>query len=663
MISAFANVSTLTYRAYPYIPLFWYDQERHLRCTLTVSQSAVLSAFLSPLIAYALGSLLVISYTLFYLFFLSRKTETLIDDQVITIGTNSDNPFALLGFLFHFVFRVGRRARTSTVFRVLFLVGIIYCIIELLSLALVGNLVLKGPVPISSGTCGQPIQPANLSGLNPQGYLNSGIWDQHALNLLDQAASQFLDCTDNNNTIGCPGPAGQTFSWDVVESEPDYCWFGSRYCYNGSRTISQRATVVPSDLGTVRHSSMSLTMEFECSHVNNSEFAAIGWDPRMNSTFYAYKYGTSPMYSEYSYFDNVTYIAYPIDEWADTYDVGVARFNLVQDGWNPPVFLLDALDTPFITDNTTANSTLYLIFNRLFSVWSADRNNDPLFLTQATPNSVGFYEPLRRVSTMACRDRFELKINDTWTIAGDWNDMANTLGSVDMPNVDLNMDKLLLLSGVLQSAFGAAYYGLGGNLLNAEKTVTQGLQNGNPPNISTRGEVTRWFGITVLYTLNMAKLFTSGTDNDWGFGIEKFPDQFWICGKTLRIDPLYVSVYVAPLLIILFGSGLVVLISTFFDSLLLFLPRIVSKAKTDWIRRAIVVKNSHQVLQLHRIGVELTTEQRFKETTDGIPVFKGPGSGEAPKYVSGRIHSEMMKHDDSEDGRRLLSDILHTHAV
>jgi len=232
-----SNTSSLTYRTYPHIPLFWYDQEGHLRCTLTVSQSAVLSAFLSPLIAYALGSLLVICYNLLYLFFLYLKTKTLIDDQVTTIGTNSGNPVALLGFLSRFVFRVGRRARASTVFRVLFLVGVIYCLIEILSLSLIGNLVLKGPVPISPGTCGQPIQPANLSALNP--YSNSGIWNQHASNLLDRAASQFSDCTDNNNTISCQGPAGQTFSWDVVESEPDYCWFGSMYCFNGSRTISQ----------------------------------------------------------------------------------------------------------------------------------------------------------------------------------------------------------------------------------------------------------------------------------------------------------------------------------------------------------------------------------------------------------------------------------------
>jgi len=190
---------------------------------------------------------------------------------VITIGTNTTTPLALLGFLSRLVFRVGRRAHASAIFRVLFLVGLVYCAIELLSLSLIGNLVLKGPVPISPGTCGMPIQ-NNLSVVSSSGDTNLGIWEQHATNLLDRAAAQFSECTDHNNAISCPGPAGSTFSWDVVESEPDYCWFGPVHCFNGSRTISQRATLVPSDLGTIRQSSVSLTIEFECSHVDNSGF-------------------------------------------------------------------------------------------------------------------------------------------------------------------------------------------------------------------------------------------------------------------------------------------------------------------------------------------------------------------------------------------------------
>ena len=260
---------------------------------------------------------------------------------------------------------------------------------------------------------------------------------------------------------------------------------------------------------------------------------------------------------------------------------------------------------------------------------------------------------------MACRDRYKLKINDSATIVGDFNDMSNKLNDLDTQNADLTLDMLLLLSGASESAFGAAYLSLGGNLINAEKTLMGGIQMGNPQNISTRTEVTCWFGITVLYSLNMAKMFTSGTDNDWGFGIEQWPDQFWFCDKTLRIDPLYVSVYIVPLLIILFVSGFVALVSAFFDSILLLITQI---AKTGyWIQGAVEVKNSHQVLQLHRIGVELTTEQRFRQTTDAIPIFKGPGSGEAPRYV-GRVHIQMMEHE-SEDIRGLLPDTSRMHTV
>jgi len=71
-----------------------------------------------------------------------------------------------------------------------------------------------------------------------------------------------------------------------------------------------------------------------------------------------------------SYFDNVTFFAYPVEQWENSYRVGVETYNVIPSrwNWNPPVFLLDRLETPFITDNMTANSSLYLIFNRLFSV-------------------------------------------------------------------------------------------------------------------------------------------------------------------------------------------------------------------------------------------------------------------------------------------------------
>ena len=42
-------------------------------------------------------------------------------------------------------------------------------------------------------------------------------------------------------------------------------------------------------------------------------------------------------------------------------------------------------------------------------------------------------------------------------------------------------------------------------------------------NVSTRSEVTQWFSVAILYNLQSAQLLTSGTENDWGFGILEFP--------------------------------------------------------------------------------------------------------------------------------------------
>lgn len=59
---------------------------------------------------------------------------------------------------------------------------------------------------------------------------------------------------------------------------------------------------------------------------------------------------------------------------------------------------------------------------------------------------------------------------------------------------------------------------LGVDIINAQKTVIPGsIQCGNLQTVSTRTEVTRWFGVALLYALNGANVLTSGTDNDWGF--------------------------------------------------------------------------------------------------------------------------------------------------
>jgi hypothetical protein len=85
---------------------------------------------------------------------------------------------------------------------------------------------------------------------------------------------KFSKYIDNGKSVICPSQLpGRTFLLEISGSDPSYCWFGAKNCFNGSRTISQKATIIPSYLGTWRKSPMSFTVIMtECSHVNNTEF-------------------------------------------------------------------------------------------------------------------------------------------------------------------------------------------------------------------------------------------------------------------------------------------------------------------------------------------------------------------------------------------------------
>ena len=50
------------------------------------------------------------------------------------------------------------------------------------------------------------------------------------------------------------------------------------------------------------------------------------------------------------------------------------------------------------------------------------------------------------------------------------------------------------------------------------------------------------------------------------------------------------------------------------------------------VRKALVTLRLYGLLQLHRIAVEQTLEQRFMGTLDTIPAVSG-GTGVMPKYV------------------------------
>jgi hypothetical protein len=279
------STDSLPSRAYPYVRGIWEDPSGSYRWTVSTSTAAILSALLALLLAFALGRLVIIVYTLCHAFFLHQSTTTLFDDQAHTIATNAFNPSMLLGSLFQLGFYNGRRALASKVGRILFIIALLLIGIQAALIVTIGRLFSNQPMPISPGTCGIPAA-GNFSV-----QADFATYKSHSFIQYEKASSQYSQCVDDGKNVTCPGPAGQTFSWSVMESEPNYCWFGPKFCYNGSRTISQIATITPRDMGTLRNSRMSLTALAECSHVNASSFIRRGFNPLINTSFNAYEFG------------------------------------------------------------------------------------------------------------------------------------------------------------------------------------------------------------------------------------------------------------------------------------------------------------------------------------------------------------------------------------
>ena len=169
----------------------------------------------------------------------------------------------------------------------------------------------------------------------------------------------------------------------------------------------------------------------------------------------------------------------------------------------------------------------------------------------------------------------------------------------------------------------------------AQGTVFANIQFGFPQNVSTRSEVTRWFGVSILYTLYMADILTSGTDNDFGLGIIPFRDA-WFCDKTLRVTPGYSSLKFLDLFLMLLMEILIIIFSYVLVPMLKLYANTLKKRETESIqdiRDSLASLAQHNLLQQHRIAVEHTTDQRFRGTLDTIPSYPGQNSGRAPAYV------------------------------
>ena len=501
-------------------------------------------------------------------------------------------------------------------------IGFGFWCLQVATIITLSFLFLSDPIPNTLGTCGSPRYPPNNSTM-----LVPFIKSQFT-RLFNQASMRYANCVDDGKSVTCPGPIGQTFSWQVVESEPSYCWFGPRYCFEGSRTITQQATLVPRDMGTIRKSQMSMTVMVECSHLNTTEFVKVGYNSIGNFVYWVYRIGTTNDTVGFPETDNYTLLVKDSEiATNDNYRLTYKIFNVLDRlFWSPPDFLADNLSLPFLTDNNTASSSLYLIFNRLFSVrTSVFPNKDPFFLTETEPKD-GYYPYGRRVGTLVCRDRLRLQIEPEkssdrpWIATGTFGDIykeyqiyRNVSHITPLRRLYLDGDIDLFVRSLHPAPLYRALEGLSGNILYAQVTVLANTQFGFPQNVSTRSEVTRWFGVSMLYSLYMADILTSGTDNDLGFGIIPFRDA-WFCDNTLRVTPGYSSLKFLDLCLMLLMEMLIILFSYTLVPMLKLYANNLNMRESESIqniRESLSSLAQHNVLQQHRIAVENTTDQRL----------------------------------------------------
>lgn len=489
----------------------------------------------------------------------------------------------------------------------------------------VGRLFLHGAVPLIEGPCGVPY--GNITSDE-----RLATWNSHQVPLWQKAAAQFEQCIDDNDKITCSGPIGNYFSWDVLVGPVSQCWFGTDHCWANSTTIAQGATITSKDFGTLRNSTLSVTYLTECSHVNASAFLGNGRipNPGINGNFTSYLFGTRDDFLTIPAFANATAVVYDEEPVLIDSNYRLERVQFPGQEWIPPEFLKSALDIPFMMSNSTqrANSTLNLLFNHITGIYSLNPNFDPFFLA-TVPDETGLYPPERLVAVMACRDQLQLNIepsdnstllaSEKLSISGTWDDISSALSAyVETQDQrygnDLQVDLMLYLPAFYPSPLSAALDKLAGNSIRAQATLeTYGTQFGSLQNVSTRSEVTRWFGTVILNLLYTAQVFTSGSDNDWGFGIQQYSPDIWLCNQTLRLTSDFISVNLTGAFLLVLVETVIIVLSYTVYPILLYL---VNQSK---YRDALIAQRLRNVLQLHRIAIQEVYGHRFTGTMDEIP--------------------------------------------
>jgi hypothetical protein len=138
--------------------------------------------------------------------------------------------------------------------------------------------------------------------------------------------------------------------------------------------------------------------------------------------------------------------------------------------------------------------------------------------------------------------------------------------------------------------------------------------------------------LSMLYRLYSAQIFTSGVDNDWGFGVVPIKSLegpvHWVCSSTLRMSSTHTSINFAGVIGLLILSLAIITASFTFRRILLFLFRRSKGTAKLRLQQAMLADRLRGVLQLHRIAVEKTYGYRFSDTASQVPV----GRSKAPIY-------------------------------
>ena len=541
----------------------------------------------------------------------------------------------------------------------------------------VGWLFLSGPVPIRLGECGYPLLANSTSTsttlppiLSPQLTSYDVTLQQHFLPLFERAANTFTLCTDSGDNITCPGPIdGTTFTWDVFQGQG--CWFGEANCVTpNGETILQRATITPQSMGTTRNSRLALTYVMECSHIDVpllTQNTTLGGEE-----IYVFNFGStlSLVQSELSNpllptavepefqslakaFPNSTWIVYDAEKFSRayltefvTYPIPGADYSY-KTIWNPAQFLTAQLNSSTPNSSIAGAQILTIVGNRISGVTSLEPNDDPFFLTETNLRygpQIPIYFPNGILGALACRDKLHLHVRPTAANPATFSasDIIAT-GRIEelyhgLLNYTTSSGNTTFTRGLwsdfwllaIPSAFPLTYQamvGLAGNILGAAETVVGGIQQAPSMNVSTRGEVTRWFGTVVLNALNTALMVTSGVENNWGYGIGRLPpeseaagEEHWVCTGTLRDSTTYTSVNFWWLVAVLVLCGTVIAVSwALVWAVELYGKQGTSRLAEKW-REKVLATTLYAPLQLHRIAIEMLHGTSFRNTDGDFPV-------------------------------------------